>query len=224
MELEFFADPAAFLDAAGDHLAADPVLGTVIAGVSERTAREVADGIDSWTGGRARRSTGGGWSCATTPGRSSAPRCAPLRSSPIRSSACRCRTLPPASWQPPCTRGARSSAASTVRCPRRRRSPPGQRHWPGARSRSSHRTRALGSHRGAAVPPAPPGRLRQATADDAPQVLEWFTAFHVEADEQAGREPGPRPVASTTRWTACSAGSGRASNGSGSRRRARSCT
>ena len=37
-----------YLRNVGDLLAAEPVLGTVIAGVSDRTARELADGIDSW--------------------------------------------------------------------------------------------------------------------------------------------------------------------------------
>ena len=41
------------------------------------------------------------------------------------------------------------------------------------------------------VPPAPEGRLRQATEDDAELVLSWFEAFHAEADAQAGREPDP---------------------------------
>src|SRR5690349_21713805 len=48
MELEFFDAPQPFLDAAGGLLAAEPVLGSVIASVSERTARELADGRDSW--------------------------------------------------------------------------------------------------------------------------------------------------------------------------------
>ena len=37
--LEFFESPQAFLDAAGDLLAAEPVLGSVIASVTARTAR-----------------------------------------------------------------------------------------------------------------------------------------------------------------------------------------
>jgi predicted GNAT family acetyltransferase len=41
------------------------------------------------------------------------------------------------------------------------------------------------------VPPAPEGALRRATEEDAPLVLAWFEAFHMEADEQAGREPDP---------------------------------
>ena len=41
------------------------------------------------------------------------------------------------------------------------------------------------------MPPAPEGRLRRATEEDAELVLSWFEAFHAEADEQAGREPDP---------------------------------
>jgi hypothetical protein len=36
MDLLFFDDPSAFLDVAGDLLAAQPVLSTVIAGVADR--------------------------------------------------------------------------------------------------------------------------------------------------------------------------------------------
>src|SRR5688572_20693491 len=49
MDLEFFDAPQPFLDVAAPLLAADPVLGSVIASVTERTAREVAAGEDSWT-------------------------------------------------------------------------------------------------------------------------------------------------------------------------------
>src|SRR5688572_15958906 len=46
--LEFFDTPQPFLDTAGGVLAADPVLGSVIASVTQRTVRELADGQDSW--------------------------------------------------------------------------------------------------------------------------------------------------------------------------------
>ena len=42
MDLEFHDDPAEFLEAAGEHLAADPVLGTVVATVTQRAV----DGVD----------------------------------------------------------------------------------------------------------------------------------------------------------------------------------
>ena len=40
MDLDFTSDAAAFLAAAGGHLARDPVLNTVVATVAERSARE----------------------------------------------------------------------------------------------------------------------------------------------------------------------------------------
>ena len=48
MDLEFFEDPAAFLVVAGEHLAAQPVLSTVVATVAEREACEdaVRQGLD----------------------------------------------------------------------------------------------------------------------------------------------------------------------------------
>ncbi len=39
-------------------------------------------------------------------------------------------------------------------------------------------------------PPSPAGRLRPVTEDEAGLALEWFHAFHRDADEQAGRPPG----------------------------------
>lgn len=46
---------------------------------------------------------------------------------------------------------------------------------------------------GELVAPADPpaGRLRPMCVDEGELALEWFRAFHVEADEQAGREPDP---------------------------------
>lgn len=45
MDLELLADPATFLAAAGDHLAAHPVLATVVATVASRAVAEIADGV-----------------------------------------------------------------------------------------------------------------------------------------------------------------------------------
>src|SRR4051812_10707914 len=44
--IEFERDPAAFLSAAGDFLAQQPVVSTVVSTIAERAAREVAAGID----------------------------------------------------------------------------------------------------------------------------------------------------------------------------------
>ncbi|GAB3355105.1 hypothetical protein GCM10027452_22850 [Micromonospora halotolerans] len=50
--LHFHTDPAEFLAAAGDHLAANPVVGTVVATVAHRQMARRADGIappeDDW--------------------------------------------------------------------------------------------------------------------------------------------------------------------------------
>src|SRR4051812_31988861 len=45
VDLEFFADPAAFLEIAGERLAESPVESTVVATIAHRAAQEVADGI-----------------------------------------------------------------------------------------------------------------------------------------------------------------------------------
>ena len=42
-------------------------------------------------------------------------------------------------------------------------------------------------------PPPVPGRLRPATPAEQPLVASWYDAFMVDADEQAGREPGESP-------------------------------
>ena len=42
------------------------------------------------------------------------------------------------------------------------------------------------------------GRLRPATLDEQPLVASWYDAFMVDADEQAGREPGESPHESPT--------------------------
>ena len=67
----------------------------------------------------------------------------------------------------------------------RDRAAAGAGRWP------STSTPGCGRRRRSTSRPRPPGRLRRATEDDADLVLDWFTAFHVEADEQAGRDPDP---------------------------------
>src|SRR4051812_24917720 len=50
--VELFEDPAAFLDVAGEHLAADPVLTTVVATVSERARADDERGVPAPDGPR----------------------------------------------------------------------------------------------------------------------------------------------------------------------------
>jgi GNAT superfamily N-acetyltransferase len=189
MRLEFFADPADFLAVAGDLLAADPVLGTVIAGVSDRTARELADGTDSW------REVGAPFArwWLVVRDESGAVVSAAMRTAPFKPYPAFCLPMPDDAARALATalhergeflggvNGAQPAAeviaAETARLA-------------GGKA-AVHTSIRLWEATEVTVPPAPPGRLRRATEDDAPLVLEWFTDFHVEADEQAGREPDP---------------------------------
>ena len=58
-----------------------------------------------------------------------------------------------------------------------------------------------------APPASPPGHLRLVEEDEAPLALNWFLAFHDDADEQAGRAPGDPPAFCTSTSTTCCAGS-----------------
>lgn len=189
MELEFFDTPRPFLDAAGGLLAQDPVLGSVIASVSERTARELADGHDSWAGVDApfarwwvvvRDDAGTVVSAAmrTAPFRPHPTFAMPMDEEAARALAAalheRGELLGGANGALP---GAATLARETARLA-------------GGEMVTDKATR-LWEATSVEVPPAPEGRLRQATEDDAELVLSWFEAFHAEADAQAGREPDP---------------------------------
>ena len=189
LTLEFFDTPQPFLDAAGDLLAADPVLGSVIASVSQRTARELADGRDSWAEVDApferwwvvvRDASGEVVSAAmrTAPFKPYPSFSMPLPDPAARALAAalheRGEVLGGANGALP---GAAVLARSTA-------------ELAGGEVVADKATR-LWEATSVDVPPAPEGRLRQATEDDADLVLAWFEAFHAEADEQAGREPDP---------------------------------
>ncbi len=189
MELEFFDTPQPFLDAAGDLLAAQPVLGSVIASVSTRTSRELAAGTDSWADVDApfmrwwvvvRDDAGEVVSAAM---RTAAFKPYPSFALPMTDEAARAlaaalhergEVLGGVNGALP---GARVLAEATAEL------------W-GA-TLAADKTTRLWECTAVEVPAAPEGRLRLATEDDAELVLAWFTAFHEEADEQAGREPDP---------------------------------
>lgn len=187
MELEFFDHPQPFLDAAAEVLAEQPVLGTVIAGVSERTARELLEGYDSW------REVGAGFARWWLVVRDD--------TGVVVSAAMRTAPFPPhpTFTLPMDERAARALAGAL----HRRGEPLGGSNGAspaavviaeetarlvGARVVPGKSTR-LWSASDVNVPPPPPGRLRRATEADAPLVLAWSRAFHHEADAQAGREP-----------------------------------
>lgn len=189
MELEFFDTPRPFLDAAGRLLAQDPVLGSVIASVSERTARELADGHDSWAEVDAPFARW--WAVVRDDAGtvvSAAMRTAPFRPHPTFTMPMdeeAARALAEALHE----RGELLGGANGA--------------LPGAATLARETARLAGGEvvtdkatrlweaTSVEVPPAPEGRLRQATDADAALVLSWFEAFHAEADAQAGREPDP---------------------------------
>jgi GNAT superfamily N-acetyltransferase len=187
--LEFFDTPQPFLDAAGGLLAADPVLGSVIASVSQRTARELAEGRDSWAEVDApfRR-----W-WVVVRGRSGEVVSAAMRTAPFK---------PYPSFSMPMPDPAARALAVALH-ERGELLGGANGALPGAAVLASSTAELTGGElvgekvtrlweaTSVDVPPAPEGRLRRATEDDAALVLAWFEAFHAEADEQAGREPDP---------------------------------
>lgn len=195
--LELHDSPAPFLEQAAALLAADPVMGSVIASVSERIAREVAAGHDSWSevGAPFER----WWLVvrdATGAAVSAAMRTAPFAPHPTFS-----LPMPPAA--------ARDLAALLHGCGELLGGANGA--LPGAEVLARETARLWGGEmvvrKGsrlwecteAVVPPAPPGRLRPATAADADLALAWLNSFHAGADAQAGREPDPASDEHTTR-------------------------
>jgi predicted GNAT family acetyltransferase len=187
--LEFFTTPQPFLDAAGDLLAADPVLGSVIASVTQRTARELADGHDSWAevGAPFER----WWVVVRDPAGavvSAAMRTAPFPPHPTFSmpmSDAAARAVAAALHERGELLGGANGALPGAEVLARATA-----ELAGGEVVTDKATR-LWEATAVEVPPAPEGRLRLATEDDADLVLSWFEEFHAEADEQAGREPDP---------------------------------
>jgi predicted GNAT family acetyltransferase len=187
--LEFFDHPQPFLDTAGDVLAADPVMGSVIASVTQRTAREVAAGRGSWAEVGAPfvrwwvvvRDAGGRAVSATMRTAPFPPH--PSFSMPMPDAAA--RMLATALHERGELLGGANGALPGAEVLARATA-----ELAGGVVVADKATR-LWEATSVVVPPAPEGRLRLATEDDADLVLAWFTAFHEEADEQAGREPDP---------------------------------
>ena len=188
--LEFFDDPADFLAAAGEHLARDSVLNTVVATIAEREVREgvpVAPGLPHWF----------------VVARSADDRVVgvAMRTAPFEPFPVFVLPMPPA------------AAVSLARVLHERGEDvggangalPATRQFAEESARLARRTaeivvqtRLHQLHR-LTVPPTPTGALRPARDDDVDLVLRWYHAFHREADEQAGRPPGTLAAAELTR-------------------------
>lgn len=177
-EVEFYDDPARFLDRAGDTLAAEPVVSTVIATIAGRMAK------GSSFGSTAPYS----WFAVVTD------------AFEIVGLAMRTAPFPP---YPPYLLAMPDAAAVALAdalVDRGEAVGGSNGAFPAARvlaDRIAERAGgevAVSMHMrlfelGTLVDPAPtPGRLRPAYDDEAPLVLEWFRQFHADADEQAGHE------------------------------------
>ncbi len=181
--LEFFDDPAAFLAAAGPALAAEPVLGTVVASVSEGMAADRAAGVAFtadvtpwWLVVRDHDGTVAGLGMRTAP---FAPYPLFLLPMPDEAAEALAGVLHGRGEPLGGLNGTRPAvdvvAAAWTRLT-------------GEPTDVAVHTRLfeLGE---LTVPPVPGGRLRAATPADVPLATGWFQRFFAEADEQAGRPP-----------------------------------
>ncbi|GAA3776217.1 GNAT family N-acetyltransferase [Micromonospora maritima] len=177
--LHFHSEPGEFLAAAGDHLAADPVVATVVASVTNRAAARRADGIEApdddwWLVVRDAAGAVVGVGMRTTP---LPPFLLPM---PAAAAVALARTWHERGEEVTAVNGAlpaaRECAAEVARLG-------------GGRVEVAQHTRL--HELDELVPPAPvPGGLRVAGEDEVDLVAAWFGAFMADADEQAGRARG----------------------------------
>lgn len=186
MALEFFDDPAAFLAAAEPALALDPVASNVIGVVTERMARNRAAGRDTWA----------------AVGAPFEPWWVLVRDESGEPTGAGMRTAPFAPYPTYLYRVGEDDARELARALHERGEELGGSNGmvPGAPALAEETARLTGRavyaetlHRlwectEVVVPPVPRGGvLRPAEAADADLVVDWFTRFHDEAAEQAGR-------------------------------------
>lgn len=180
---EFTTDPAGFLTAAGDFLAADPVVGTIPASIAWRYHDNPdSQGPHDW------------WAvvrdgCAVV---GVAMRTAPFHPRPIyllpmpgSAATLLARMLHERGESAEGVNGALPAARICAEETARLTS--------GSVSVAQH-TR-LFEVRTLVPPPPVPGRLRTATEADIDVATAWYSAFMVDADAQAGRLPGSSPHA-----------------------------
>ncbi|MBA2956686.1 GNAT family N-acetyltransferase [Nocardioides sp. MAH-18] len=170
-------DPAAFLRDAEGHLAADPVVTTVIATVTARIAR--GGGSDApyqwWAVARDDSGAVTGVAMRTAP---FAPYPVYLLPMPDAAAVALARLLHERGEEVGGVNGALPAAGVFAEETAR---------LSGGAARVHEHMRLFELDE-LVVPPAPPGRLRVATSDDVGRCLAWFRAFGADAAEQAGRD------------------------------------
>ncbi len=177
LEVVFYDQPAHFLDRAGDWLAADPVVSTVISTVAARMARSSS----------AAPMTPYSWFAMVTDPAGGIAGVA-MRTAPFAPYPPYLLTMPDAAAvalaDALVDRGEEVGGANGALPASRVFAERIAERVGGAVEVSMH-TRLF--ELGTLVDPAPArGRLRRAYDDEAPLVLEWFHQFHADADEQAG--------------------------------------
>jgi GNAT superfamily N-acetyltransferase len=186
MELRFFDDPVPFLDVAADHLAAQPVVSTVVSGVANRIASDLDAGIP-WPAGVPR------WFAVVLEGEEvvgAAMRTATFGSFPafllpMGEDAARQLARVLIERGEPLSSANGALPAVQVFCDE-------MAAHTGGTTRVGQHTRLF--ELGDLVEPDPTeGRLRPAVPEEQPLILSWYAAFMTDADEQAGREPGDTP-------------------------------
>jgi predicted GNAT family acetyltransferase len=182
LRLRFSSDAAEFLEAAGDYLARDPVVSTVVATVARRVQERRADGVvppagDWWLVVSNRSGEVVGAGMRTAPFAPYPPFLLPM---PDRASVALAHVLYERGEQVLGVNGALPAvdlfAAEMVRLV-------------GGRVEVAHHTR-LHELRQLTSPRPVPGHLVTASETDVDLVSEWFAAFMGDADEQAGRRRG----------------------------------
>ncbi|ASW55201.1 GNAT family N-acetyltransferase [Plantactinospora sp. KBS50] len=177
--LEFHADPGAFLAAAGDHLAADAVVSTVVTTMAHRAAAQPAPERTRpdrtwWLVVRdaAGAVTGAAMRTATFP-----PYPPYLLSMPDDAAVALARALHSRAEE---VGGINGALPAVDRCAAELARLGGGRVRVGVHTRLHE----LGD---LVAPARVPGRLAVATEDDLDLVVRWWVAFRGDADEQAGR-------------------------------------
>jgi GNAT superfamily N-acetyltransferase len=191
MEPLFFDDPVEFLDVAGGVLAEQPVLSTVIAGVTEKIRREREAGIawpedvPCWFAVVLDAGEVVGTAMRTAPFGEHPAYLMPMPEEAVhllaRTLLDRDETVLGANGALPAVRAFCEDMAAAT----------------GRRAYVNQHTRLF--ELGDLVEPRPvAGRLRPARPDEQDVVRSWYQAFMVDADEQAGRERGESPYESPT--------------------------
>jgi len=191
MELRFYDDPGEFLEMAGEYLAEQPVLSTVMSGVASRIRDQRAagvpwpEGVPCWFAAFVDRGSVVATAMRTAPFGEYPAYLLPMSDDAAILLA---RTL--LDRDEPVMGANGALPAVQVFCDE-------MASATGKEARVGQHTRLFELSR-PKEPAEVPGRLRPARHDEQDLVTSWYDAFMADADEQAGREPGSSPHESPT--------------------------